>query len=359
MYGFGIVGCGVIAPLHADAVASLSNARLVAVTDIDHQKAERLAMAHGAVAEPDLSALLSRSDVDVVSVCVPSGIHARVAGEVARAGKHVVVEKPLDVSLGAVDDLLAVVKSTGTGLTVVSQRRWDPGFADLRALVDHGRLGRLVLADAHVKWYRSQAYYDSAAWRGTWAMDGGGALMNQGIHYVDLLLWLLGPVEEVTAVCATQSHDIEVEDVALALLRFAGGAVGTIEVTTSAFPGFPERVGVSGTAGSVVVETGVARYRELAEGSTGAGDHGRSARDLFAEDGGAAAAAGGAWRPAAISERAHAAQLADFLDAMDEGREPAVTGRDGRASLEVVLAVYESARRGEPVKLPIAGAELR
>src|SRR5690242_6845314 len=190
--GIGIVGTGVIATMHAAAIAILPRARLAAVTDVAGGAAAAFAAASGCAAEPGLDQLLARPDVDVVCVCVPSGLHAEVGVRAARAGKHLVVEKPIDVTLTAADRLIAAARAAGVVLTVISQHRFDPGLIELKRLLGDGALGRLVLAEASTKWYRTQAYYDSAEWRGTWAMDGG-SLMNQGIHYVDLLRWCMGP----------------------------------------------------------------------------------------------------------------------------------------------------------------------
>ena len=354
--GFGIVGTGVIAAIHADAIALLSNtglsntglsntglsntgrpdARLVAVTDVDAGAAAAFAAAHGCAAEPDLGALLARRDVEVVCVCVPSGLHAAIGVQAAKAGKHLVVEKPIDVSLEAADRLIDAARAAGVALTVISQHRFDPGLVELQRLLDDGALGRLVLGEASTKWYRTQGYYDSAAWRGTYAMDGG-SLMNQGVHYVDLLRWCMGPPVEVTAVCSTQAHQIEVEDTALAIVRFASGAVATILSSTAAFPGFPQRLEITGTQGTVTVEDGRIAVRALAA----------DARPVATSEPGRSAAAD----PAAVDVAGHAAQLADLLDAADTGREPAVTGQDGRDALAIVLAVYESSRTGRPVRL--------
>src|SRR6516165_5873518 len=340
--GFGIVGTGVIAAIHADAIAMLSetglaDARLVAVTDVAAGSAAAFAAARGCPAEPDLAALLARRDVEVVCVCVPSGLHAQIAIQAAKAGKHMVEEKPIDVSL---DD---AARAAGVVLTVISQHRFDPGLVELKHLLDDGALGRLVLAEASTKWYRTQAYYDSAPWRGTYAMDGG-SLMNQGVHYVDLLRWCMGPPAEVTAVCATQAHQIEVEDTALAVVRFASGAVGTILSSTAAFPGFPQRLEITGTEGTVTVENGRIVGRAFA------GNAGPMASASSA-DAAHSPTANPAADPAAVDVSSHAAQLADLLDAIDTGREPAVTGESGRAALEIVLAVYESSRTGRPVSL--------
>lgn len=244
--GFGIVGTGAIAAVHADAIAMLPDARLAAVTDVAAGAAAAFAAARGCPAEPDLGALLARRDVEVVCVCVPSGLHAAVGVQAAQAGKHLVVEKPIDVSLEAADRLIAAARAAGVALTVISQHRFDPGLAELKGLLAGGALGRLVLGEASTKWYRTQEYYDSAAWRGTRAMDGG-SLLNQGIHYVDLLRWCLGPPAYLTAVCTTQAHQIEAEDTALAIVAFASGAVGTILSSTAAFPGFPQRLEITGT----------------------------------------------------------------------------------------------------------------
>jgi UDP-N-acetyl-2-amino-2-deoxyglucuronate dehydrogenase len=340
--GFGIVGTGVIAAIHADAIALLSKtglpeARLVAVTDVAAGAAGAFAASHRCVAEPDLGALLARPDIEVVCVCVPSGLHAAIGVQAAKAGKHLVVEKPIDVSLAAADRLIDAAHAAGVALTVISQHRFDAGLVELKRLLDAGALGRLVLAEASTKWYRTQAYYDSAAWRGTYAMDGG-SLMNQGVHYVDLLRWCMGPPAEVTAVCSTQAHEIEVEDTALAIVRFASGAVGTILSSTAARPGFPQRLEITGTAGTVTVEDGQIVRRALATADPGLA--------VVADSGPSAAA-----DPAAVDVASHAAQLADLLDAVDTSRTPAVTGQSGRDALEIVLAVYESSRAGRPVIL--------
>ena len=333
--GFGIIGTGTIAAVHADAIAMLPGARLSAVTDVPAGVGQAFAAARGCTAEPSLDALLARPDVDVVCVCVPSGLHAEVGVLAAKAGKHLVVEKPIDVSLGAADRLITAAREAGVALTVISQHRFDPGVTELKRLIDDGALGALVLGEATTKWYRTQAYYDSAPWRGTWAMDGG-ALLNQGIHYVDLLRWCMGRPVEVTAVYATQAHQIEVEDTSLAIVKFASGAVGTITATTAAFPGFPQRLEITGTEGTVTVEDGqiVRTALQGADASRSPGQDRAAAAD-----------------PAALGAASHAAQIADLLASVDEGREPAVSGESGRETLEIARAVYESSRTGRPVTL--------
>jgi predicted dehydrogenase len=336
-YGFGIVGTGTIAGFHAEAVGLVPGARLVAVADVDQERAQEFAAKHGCVAEPGLDQLLGRADVDVVIVCVPSGRHAEVGVRAAAARKHLVIEKPIDVSLDAADRLIAAAGDAGVAVTVISQHRFDPGLIELRRLIGSGALGRLLLGQASTKWWRGQDYYDSADWRGTWAMDGG-ALMNQGIHYADLLAWCLGPVAEVSALAVTQAHQMEAEDCALATVRFTSGAVGTITASTSVVPGFAQRLEISGTEGSATIEDGVLVYQGFRDG-----------REVTTTDSAPDRGAGAAASATGLGAAAHAAQLADLLAAIDEGREPSVTVADARATLALVQAVYQSAREGRPV----------
>ena len=318
----------------------------MAVTDVAPGKAGKFAADRGTACDASLDDLLHRPEVDVVCVCVPSGRHAQVGIAAARAGKHLVVEKPIDVSLDAADRLIKAADAAGVRMTVISQHRFDPGLTELRGLLDRQALGRLLLGEASTKWYRSQAYYDSAAWRGTWSLDGG-SLMNQGIHYLDLLRWCMGPVAEVTALYATGAHRIEVEDTTLAAVKFQSGAVGTIVTSTAVIPGFAQRLEISGTGGTVIVEDGAIAHRTLAGDVPGLGMRGTriSRTEAGASVGPSASAA------ALATDASHRAQLADLLAAIDEGRQPAVTGADGRTVLELVRAIYRSAREGRPVAL--------
>jgi predicted dehydrogenase len=342
-WGVAIVGGGVIFPWHHDAIASLPNAAVRAVVDLVPEVAERRAEEAGATAYTSLEQALERDDVDLVTVCVASGLHAEIGARAAAAGKHVLVEKPIEISLDGADRLIAACEQAGVALSVVSQHRYDPGPARLHQAIVEGRLGRLILGDVSVKWYRTQGYYDSAGWRGTWAMDGGGALMNQGVHYVDLLLWMMGPVRRVFARSRTAAHEIEVEDIAIALLEFESGAVGSIEASTAVYPALPERLEVSGTEGTVVVETGQIRTWELKDEKGETGPYGKKVD----WSGPLPPAEGERWR-------GHRAQIADFLDALDNGRRPPNDGVEARRTLELILAIYESARSGREVELPLA-----
>jgi UDP-N-acetyl-2-amino-2-deoxyglucuronate dehydrogenase len=344
-HGFGIVGAGVIGAVHAEAIGLVPGATLAAVTDVDPGRAKALAATWDGAAEPDLASLLARDDVDVVSVCVPSGLHAEVGIQATAAGKHLVVEKPIDVTLEAADRLIAAARANSVLLTVISQHRFDPGLGELHRLLDSGTLGSLLLGEASTKWYRTQDYYDSAAWRGTWELDGG-SLMNQGIHYLDLLLWAMGPAAEVTAICSTQAHQVEVEDTTLALVKFASGAVGTVLSSTAAYPGFDQRLEITGTNGTVIVENGAITRRALAS------DRGTAPPPTPAATPATAAA-----NPGGIDPSSHAAQIAEFLTAIDNGREPAVTADSARGTLQVICAVYESARTGRRVAIPPSGEE--
>jgi UDP-N-acetyl-2-amino-2-deoxyglucuronate dehydrogenase len=323
--GFGLVGCGTIAATYAAAFDGLAAARLVAVTDVDGAQASRFAAAHGVVDAGGLDKLLARTDVEVVCVLVPSGLHAEVGLAVAEAGKHVVVEKPIDISLAAARRLIDGAAARGVSLSVISQQRYNPGMQRAKALLAGGRLGRLVEVWASVPWHRTQAYYDSGAWRGKWALDGGGALMNQSVHYADLLCWLCGPPVVLSATCATMSHEIEVEDLALSLLRFENGALGMLEASTVAFPGFPTALRVSGTEGTIVLENGALVTAALQDG-----DESVSEGDVGALD-----FPGG-----------HRAQLADIAAAIVEGRPQSVDGEDGYRALKLVLDIYEAAGWG-------------
>ncbi|GGJ03510.1 oxidoreductase [Alicyclobacillus cellulosilyticus] len=346
--GFGIIGGGVISRTHADAILKTEGARLVAVADIVEAKGRAMAEVYGILWYRDYQEMLARPDIQVVTIATPSGLHAQMAIDAARAGKHVVVEKPLDVQLDKADAVIAACRRAGVKLAVISQHRFDAATQAVKRLLDAGRLGRLVLGEAQMYWYRSQGYYDSGAWRGTWALDGGGALMNQSIHNVDVLQYLMGPVEEVYAHTGTFAHErIEVEDAAVATLRFRNGALGTIVATTAAYPGLPVRITVVGSEGTAVIENDTLAHVYV---KPAAGDHpyGDPAAVDLRDDPGV--------MPPELAARfdgTHRVQFQDMVDAIREGRDPLVDGEEGRKPLEIILAIYESARMGRPVRLPL------
>ena len=239
--GFGIIGCGMIAHFHARAIADVRGAKLVACYDTIPAAADKLAEATGCTAYHDLDAMLADPAVEVVTIGTPSGAHLEPAVAAARAGKHVIVEKPLEITLKRCDKIIEECRKAGVTLSTIFPSRFHDSSIELRRAMDQGRFGRLTVGDAVVKWYRTQAYYDSGAWRGTWQLDGGGALMNQAIHSVDLLLWLMGPVVDVRARTGLLAHQrIAVEDVALATVGFANGAMGVIEASTADLSGLLE-----------------------------------------------------------------------------------------------------------------------
>jgi predicted dehydrogenase len=339
---FGIVGCGVIGDVHAAAISHLPDAELVAVADSEPERAERLADQYGVRAYSDLNAMLEHEDLDVVNVCTPSGMHGEQACAVMRSGRHVIVEKPMEITRPALDRMRQVQREAGVKLSVISQHRFDPATQRVRALIGEGALGRLVLGNAQIPWWRSQEYYDSGAWRGTHELDGGGVLMNQSIHSIDLLQWLMGGVRSVVAYTETLVHEMPTEDVAVAVLRFQNGALGTIAATTGAYPGVITRIEVFGDAGSAVIENdrlALVRLRdEDAEAAAGQTEDGQTA-------------GGTAENPAAVSGDSHAAQIADMIRAIKEDRTPAIDGESGRQPVEIILAIYESARTGKEVIL--------
>jgi predicted dehydrogenase len=335
---FGLIGCGRIAPHHVHAIQTLSGAALTAVVDIIPERAYRFADDTGAEPYQDYTAMLRREDIDAVCICTPSGLHAQMAVDAARMGKHIIVEKPMALSLKDADAMIAAARDNGVKLCVAFQNRYNPPIQDLHEAVQAGRLGRLLLGNATVRWYRTQEYYEDG-WHGTWAMDGG-ALMNQSIHHVDALIWLMGePVASVFAYSATLAHRMEAEDTIVAALRFASGALASIEASTITFPTDLEgSLTLLGERGSVKIG-GVALNRK--EMWKIAGELEREPEILSANQP----------DPLSVYGTSHPHVFADFAAAVRENREPFVSGAEGRRALEVVLAVYESARIGQPVNL--------
>jgi UDP-N-acetyl-2-amino-2-deoxyglucuronate dehydrogenase len=348
-HGFGIIGCGMIAEFHTRAINEIDGARVVAAYTRNPANGAKIAgLAEGGCAVfDDLDAMLAQPGLDVVCVCTPSGAHMEPAVKAARAGKHVVVEKPLEVTLPRCDAIIEACDAAGVRLCTIFPSRFTDANIRLKEAIDTGRFGRLTLGDTYVKWWRTQQYYDSGGWRGTWALDGGGALMNQAIHNVDLLYWLMGDVAAITAMTATLAHErIEVEDTAVATLRFKNGALGTIEAATSAFPGLLKRTEIHGDRGSARVEQDDITLWEFQE---------RIPRDneVFAAMAAQSGFKAGASDPRGITHIGHRDQLIDFLQAIDEARAPLVDGREGRKSVEIIRSIYRSAETGAQVLLPL------
>jgi UDP-N-acetyl-2-amino-2-deoxyglucuronate dehydrogenase len=344
---FAIIGAGVIGDVHAQAIRSLPDvAALSLIVSTREASARRLAEARGAGGySTDLGAALADPDIDAVSICTPSGLHANQAVAALEAGKHVMIEKPIDISLDAADRIIAAERASGAKVAVVSQHRFDHSTEEVVAAIQAGDLGRLTSGIASTAWWRGQSYYDSGRWRGTWAMDGGGAIMNQTIHTIDLLVAMMGVPTEVFAYAASLAHErIEVEDTAVAVVRFASGALGVIHGTTAAYPGLEASVRVFGTKGSAVIADDHLVYFHRNPGPAPelpmpppAADTNQitDADALTAEQ--------------RRLGQAHVAQFADFVDAIRLDRPVRVGTQEARAVLAVVLGLYRSAAAGEPV----------
>ncbi len=341
---FAIVGAGNIARVHAQALSAIPEARVAVICSRTEASGRALAVAHAADWTPDYADAVTRPGVDVVVVCTPSGTHGEIALAAARAGKHLVVEKPLEITVPRVDAIIEAAQRAGVQLACIFPTRFRAGVPHVKAAIDGGRLGRLTSAEAAITWWRPQSYYNSS-WRGTWRLDGGGALMNQAIHSLDLLRYLAGPVASVVGRVATLAHRMETEDTAVAMLAFRDGALGVIQAATSAWPGDPARVMLHGDRGSIGLEEGRIIRWQLTDGSPD-----EEARMLALET----AMGSGASDPMGIHVEPHRRQLADFVAAVREGRPPLVDGREGRHAVELVRAVYHSAATGEPVTLPFA-----
>lgn len=344
--GYGIIGCGNIGPIHAASIAEVRGAQLVGVADVRMETAKKLADQYGADAFDDYKEMLKRDDIHAISLCVPSGLRMEIAVDCAKAGKHILSEKPLDVTTKRIDKIIKACDDAGVNLGCIFQSRFAEGSEQIRKAIDQGRFGKIVLGDAYIKWFRSQEYYDSGAWRGTWKFDGGGALMNQGIHYIDLLQWFMGPVKSVYARTALVAHEgLEVEDLATAILEFENGAQGVIEGSTAIWPGNPARVEIHGTEGSAAMEDGKivswqfkkkrAADKKIEAAMAGDSELGSGASDPLAS----------------LKIEGHRRQIADFTKAIQKGVQPAIQGREGRLAVALIEAIYKSAKTGKVVKL--------
>jgi UDP-N-acetyl-2-amino-2-deoxyglucuronate dehydrogenase len=336
---FGIVGLGNIAPVHAAAIKGTPGAELVAVATRSLERGRAFTAEHGGTWHADYRELLARGDVDVVTVCTPHDLHAPMTLDAAAAGKHVLCEKPMARTTAECDAMIAACEQAGVTLGVIFQSRFESLSRQLKAALEADRLGRLLWVSANTVWHRTDEYYRSGPWRGTWAHEGGGVLINQAIHAIDLMVWLAGTPARVTAQTRMLNHQIEVEDAGLAILEYADGRLGLIQATTVAFPGYPERLEFFGSRGSAVYHKGQGRLEwHLAD----------PREDRVDESG----ASSGAARPMDITAAAHTAQFQDFVEAIRERRRPAVDGLEGRRSVELVEAIYRSARENAPVSLP-------
>lgn len=329
-----VIGCGAIAEVHCDVIGTLENAEVVGVYDKNQDRAKAFADQIGATAFDSMEALLA-SDAEIVAVCTPSGLHAELAIACMEAGKHVVLEKPIALTEDDCDRILASEKKTNKICAPISQLRFYDDIKRAKEVLDAGLLGKPVLCDLYMKYHRSREYYESSSWRGTFAMDGGGALMNQGVHGIDVLHFLLGGITEVNGTVRTQVHNIEVEDTAVATVRFANGAIGVIEGTTSMHKGYPRKLEIHCEKGSMVIEENriVAIDLDGFELTEGDGKYDSSSN------------------PMNLSHTGHRRQYENFLAALD-GKEPLFySATDASCAVKTILAIYRSSKENKNISL--------
>jgi UDP-N-acetyl-2-amino-2-deoxyglucuronate dehydrogenase len=331
----GLIGGGNISVTHARAATAIPDAKISAVYGVNQEKVAGLCREFGGQPYHDFRCFLAHRPMQMVIIGSPSGLHAEQGIAAARQGLHVLVEKPIDTAAQRADVLIAVCEKSKVKLGVIFQDRFKAGIRRMKQFISDGALGRMLLADARVKWYRPPEYYSGSRWRGTWALDGGGALMNQGIHTVDLLLWLLGDVVSIRARTATLLHNMETEDTALALLEFANGAMGVLEATTAAYPGYPRRLELTGTEGTIVLE-----HDRIV-----AADLKRSLPDIVSREPGDENAS--ASSPVVADFRGHQSAIEDFIRAIQHDSAPACDGREGRRSVALIESIYRASRTPE------------
>ena len=332
--GFGIVGAGMIAPIHADAINKTATAGLLAFSSKSKEKGAMLAQKYGVKYYEDLDGMLKDESIDCISICTPSGTHLEIAQRAARAGKHVIVEKPVDISLSRAGKLIDECRINGVKLGTVFQMRYNKSSLKAKQIMNEKRLGDIILADACMKFYRPPEYYTKSNWKGTAEIDGGAALINQAIHGVDLLLWLAGDVKSVYAICKTRRHSINSEDTVTAVLEYQSGACGVIEAATSVYPDMQQEISIHGMNGTLILAGTEVTYIKQLELMDGTNFYEPQTHDD---------SLGGP----------HHLQYEDFVDAIINDREPMINGPEGIKALELVRAVYRSAGMGKSVSLPL------
>jgi UDP-N-acetyl-2-amino-2-deoxyglucuronate dehydrogenase len=335
----GILGGGNISRTHARAASEIEGVEITAVYGQNSLKCKALAEAYGGTPYKDLEAFFQHKPMEVVLVGSPSGLHADQGIRAARQGLHILMEKPVAISTEQTDELLRECDKAGVKLGVFFQDRVAPDIVTLKELIEAGKLGKSILISAQVKWYRPPEYYKESRWRGIWELDGGGALMNQGVHTVDLMLWLMGGVRSLWARAITGLHEIEVEDTVVAAMEFADGAVGVLEAATSVYPGFSRRLELTGTQGTIILENDRLAAVKLREPLPGLMIQPPPMEDERAVS------------PTISDTRGHRTVIEDFLQAVDTDRQPLCNGREGRRSIELIQAIYQSAKTGQPVTL--------
>lgn len=339
MIHIGIVGSGNISETHARAAREIEGVEIAAIHGRNQKKSERLSQLYGGTVYEEFESFLDHRPMNMVAIGSPSGLHAEQGIAAARQGLHVLVEKPIDINTAAADELITECERSGVKLGVFFQDRVAPDLVRLKQLIDAGKLGRPILVSASVKWYRPPEYYSESRWRGTHALDGGGVLINQGVHTIDLLLWLMGDVARVQSKAATALHKIEVEDTVVATLEFSNGAVGILEATTAAYPGYPRRLELTGAEGTIVVEGDRIVAADLR--------HPLEELSVIKEE----VSHNSATSPVVSDVGGHRRLIEDFMLAIETNGNPRCDGHEARRSVELVQALYESSRAGKPVTL--------
>ena len=335
---FGIIGCGVISEWHASVIEELEGAKLLGAFDQNTERIQPFCEKHNCQAFTTLEELLACEEIDAVCVCTPSGVHEPLVVAAANAGKHIVVEKPMAITKEQLAAIVEAVERNGVQLTSIAQCRYGDTVQFVKKFIEDGKLGKLLVGDVYMKLYRSPEYYASAGWRGTWAMDGGGALMNQGIHGIDCLQYLMGHVKSVSAVCKTLDRDIEVEDAAVAAIEYENGAIGVVQGTTCVNPGYPVRIELHGTKGSIALEN----YEIVRFDVEGEEEFERNTGKPIAES---------FKNPTAFGTEGHKRQFEDFVKALQNGTKPMIDVHEGKKPVDVILSIYESSKKGEKVFL--------
>lgn len=337
-WNFGVIGTGMIADVHAKAIQNLDSGRLAGVCSSDPAKANVFAKKYNCKAFTNYTEMLASDEIEIVTIATPSGNHMEPAVEAARQGKHVLCEKPMEISLERIDKMIAAHAKAGTYLGGIFNYRYNDTVALLKKEIDKGRFGRISYVSVHVPWWRSDEYYNSK-WRGTWALDGGGALMNQSIHMIDLLQYLAGPIESLQAYIATIGHTIEVEDTATAVLRFKNQALGGIYGSTASFPGMFRRIEITGTKGTVILVDNAIQTWQFADQNEQDVQIFKSFKEFEGQ--------GGASDPSAISYLSHKKNIEAFIESIEAGRPFEINGTEARKAVEIVLAIYASAKEGK------------
>ena len=346
MLRVGIIGCGGIAPKHIEAYQRCGQTEIKAVASAGEQNAKRTGEKLGVPWYTDYRKMLDRGDIDLVSICTPNGFHMEPALEAARRKIHVVLEKPLEITTERVDRIIEAGEKNGVAISCIFNHRFSNAHAFLKEAVDQGRFGRLINVNVATRWYRAPKYYSDSPWHGTLALDGGGALMNQGIHYIDLLQWLSGPVESVFAYTGTLLHtSIEAEDTAVACLRFQNGALGTVIGTTSTYPGYPAELQLTGERGSAVITKGAITSWSFIDT-----DPIDEKAHILMEQGNSGNHAVG--NPVAFPGKDHYRQIARIAEAIEAGKPLDVSAREARKAVAIIEAIYRSSKshQEEPVQ---------